>query len=46
MQQAFKDCPSIEKYYRECLHSDLKAFVKMIGYKNLYRAVKKIKENT
>jgi hypothetical protein len=40
-----------EKYYRECLHSDLKAFVKMIGYKaentsNLYRAVKKIKENT
>lgn len=51
MQQAFKDCPSIEKYYRECLHSDLKAFVKMIGYEaentsNLYRAVKKIKENT
>lgn len=51
MQQAFKDCPVIEKYYRECLHSDLKAFVKMIGYKaentsNLYRAVKKIKENT
>lgn len=51
MQQAFKDCPAIEKYYRECLHSDLKAFVKMIGYKaentsNLYRAVKKIKENT
>lgn len=51
LQQAFKDCPAIEKYYRECLHSDLKAFVKMIGYKaentsNLYRAVKKIKENT
>ena len=50
MQQAFKDCPVIEKYYRECLHSDLKAFVKMIGYKsentsNLYRAVRKIKEN-
>lgn len=38
-------------FYLECLHSDLKAFVKMIGYKaentsNLYRAVKKIKENT
>lgn len=51
LQQAFKDCPAIEKYYRECLHSDLKAFVKMIGYKaentsNLYRAVKKIRENT
>lgn len=50
MQQAFKDCPVIERYYRECLHSDLKAFVKMIGYKsentsNLYRAVRKIKEN-
>ena len=48
IQKAFKDSPLLEKYYKECLHSDIKAFVQAIGYENedlksLYNIIAKVK---
>ena len=48
-QRIFYNCPALEKYYREYLHSDLNAFVKFIGYtsentSHIYRSAKKIME--
>lgn len=47
-QNAFKVFPPLEKYYKEYLHSDAKAFVRVIGCENeelksLYNTIAKVK---